>query len=270
MCGCDLSTCFVEACLYVYCQVAEVGECQYDAYFTLLPTGTTLACPFAFVYASVVLQALSVVEYFHFSFGWVGFLVFVFPFACMFKRVSRTASGQIAWLICVAHSTIIRGRLGHLCPAGCCGEVACADREKSIARAFGLCERVALTMITVPASNKWTSMDRNLRKEALLLSLWGITRRAMQRALKVDETDDPDVSIVVVAAPALQSPGVHKVLESAGAKKAVAFHADSHSEFNTLCWIICCSPAMRLHYKLFKNGRWLSHCPPDRDRLSTF
>ena len=188
----------------------------------------------------------------------------------MFKRVSRMASGQIAWLICVAHSTIIRGRLVHLCPAGCCGEVACADREKSIARAFDLYERVALTMITVPASNKWTSMDRNLRKEALLLSLWGITRRAMQRALKVDETDDPDVSIVVAAAPALQSPGVHKVLESAGAKKAVAFHADSQSEFNTLCWITCCSPAMRLHYNLFKNGRWLSHCPSDRDRLSTF
>ena len=71
VCVCDLSTCFVEACLYVYCQVAVVGECQYDAYFTLLPTGTTLACPFAFVYASVVFQALSVVEYFHFSFvGW--------------------------------------------------------------------------------------------------------------------------------------------------------------------------------------------------------
>ena len=60
------------------------------------------------------------------------------------------------------------GRLIHLCPPGCCGELACADRSLALQKAFGLVTRVVAPSISTPAANKYTKVDPVVRKLALL------------------------------------------------------------------------------------------------------
>ena len=89
-------------------------------------------------------------------------------------------------------------RLVHVCPAGCCGAVAKADREISVRRAVELARLIVTPAMTLPAMNKYTKVDPVVRQVCLLASFRGLLRKVL--ALKVgkpmpeDSVSDSGVS----------------------------------------------------------------------------
>ena len=74
-------------------------------------------------------------------------------------------------------------RLVHVCPAGCCGAVAKADRETSVRRAVELAQQIITPDMTLPAMNKYTKLDPTMRQLCLMAAFHGLLRKAL--ALKV-------------------------------------------------------------------------------------
>ena len=102
----------------------------------------------------------------------------------------------------------------HICKAGCCGTEECHDRGVSIEKATELFRLVIFTHVRQPALNKWTSVDPAIRRLSLYVLVHGITGRAMQRALRLRETSDIEDFVAEAVAPAIQTPTVHRRLQT--------------------------------------------------------
>ena len=83
-------------------------------------------------------------------------------------------------------------RLVHVCPAGCCGAVAKADREISVRRAVELARFVVIPAMTLPAMNKYTKVDPVVRKVCLMAPFRGLFRKVL--ALKVGPVPEHSAS----------------------------------------------------------------------------
>ena len=78
-----------------------------------------------------------------------------------FQRRSKESEELLSFFPCPWN-----GRLIHLCPPGCCGELACADRSLALEKGCRLVKRVVAPSISTPAANKYTKVDPVLRKIA--------------------------------------------------------------------------------------------------------
>ena len=153
------------------------------------------------------------------------------------------------------------GRLIHLCPPGCCGELACADRSLALQKACGLVTRVAAPSISTPAANKYTKVDPVVRKIALLTNFFGILRRMVGQKLgrRVENEDGDGFAGVdddtVIGIPANEKDH-YKKLGQVKLRKIFDFLSDPASKYLPLVWLVVCSPIMIIHYFLFKHGTW--------------
>ena len=112
------------------------------------------------------------------------------------------------------HPLFLQGKPVHICKAGCCGPEECHDRGVSIEKATELFRLVIFTHVRQPALSKWTSVDPAIRRLSLHVLFHGITRRAMQRALRLRETSDIEDFVAEAVAPAIQTPTVHRRLQT--------------------------------------------------------
>ena len=67
----------------------------------------------------------------------------------------------------------------HPCPAGCCGELPCANKAKSVERAQTLASIIFMPPISVPAANKYTKVDPCIKSCALVTWTFGLLRKAV-------------------------------------------------------------------------------------------
>ena len=68
------------------------------------------------------------------------------------------------------------GRLVHVSPAGCCGELPAANRERSVLRAIELAQLIMSPSISLPAANKYTKVDPVIKKLCLVVNFFGLMR----------------------------------------------------------------------------------------------
>ncbi len=114
----------------------------------------------------------------------------------------------------------------HICKAGCCGPEECHDRGVSIEKATELFRLVIFTHVRQPALSKWTSVDPAIRRLSLYVLVHGITGRAMQRALRLRETSDIEDFVAEAVAPAIQTPTVHRRLQTSRDQVATRFFSN--------------------------------------------
>ena len=165
-------------------------------------------------------------------------------------------------------------RLVHICPAGCCGAVAKADRELSVLRAVKLARFIVTPAMSPPAMNKYTKVDPVVRQLSLMAGFRGLLRKVL--ALKVGRpvpqcsvSDSGISSDAAVGAPRDAIAHMRKVGRMK-LQKAFRFACKKSTSWKPLIWLAICSPIMLVHYKLFKYGTWKSHLVNGEDRLSIF
>ena len=82
----------------------------------------------------------------------------------------------------------------------------------------------------------------------------------MQRALRLRETSDIEDFVAEAVAPAIQTPTVHRRLQTSRDQVATRlFEHASESCWRVLSWLAICSPMMRYHFRLFRDVTWHSH-----------
>ena len=82
----------------------------------------------------------------------------------------------------------------------------------------------------------------------------------MQRALRLRETSDIEDFVAEAVAPAIQTPTVHRRLQTSRDQVAARFFKHgSESCGRVLSWLAICSPMMRYHFRLFRDVTWHSH-----------
>ena len=121
-------------------------------------------------------------------------------------------------------------------PLICCKESQCTSARQGAAAQVSVsivgspsigprsCSNSLLfTPIRQPALNKWTSVDPAIRRRSLHVLFHGITRRATQRALKLPETSDIEDFVAEAVAPAIQTPTVHRRLQTSRDQVAARF-----------------------------------------------
>ena len=87
--------------------------------------------------------------------------------------------------------------LVHTCPAGCCGEGPCADKQKSMDRAKALAAKIFMPPISEPAANKYTKVDPCVKSCVLITWMYGLLRKALGEKLKKATEKDPGLAAVV-------------------------------------------------------------------------
>jgi len=147
----------------------------------------------------------------------------------------------------------------HVCPPGCC-----PDDDARWDKAYELYVEVIYLTIRRIAENKWTTADPVVRRLLLHLSFAGITRRSLQRLMKVPETDNVlDIDPMVLAMQGMHTAGVHKAIATSQKQKVLALVQEPGLDWDFFTWVSICTPVMRMHYSLFRDATWLSH-KPDR------
>ena len=164
----------------------------------------------------------------------------------------------------------------HVCPPGCCGDGACADRAVSLEKAKNLTRLITDAYMGVPAMNKYTKVDLVLRKLCLLANFFGLMPRAIASQIGRQQQDgaagvSPGVQDAgaAVGAPADEVAHLRKI----GRLKLHAAHeffSNPSASWKTMMWVSLCDPLMTVHYALFKYGTWYGHRVSDRVSIFDF
>ena len=157
------------------------------------------------------------------------------------------------------------GPLVHVCPAGCCGEAPCANKEETLRKAMDLLNTVIFRHLEVPAVNKWTKVFPVFAKVFLMASFGKLMARAMRAKMGVDDLDEgSDLSDDAQVGAPQDEKRTHKKLSSKRKSKTLDFIESKDTLWRMLLWLSICGVVMVVHYRLFKFGTWHSHCNDQR------
>ena len=142
----------------------------------------------------------------------------------------------------------------HVCH-GCCGNEA-----DSLERAVSLVQKVFLHAISVPALNKWTTVAPCVNLVSAMQHFCDVLPQAFvlcfPKGPQAESTESEDEGRDLGAP--LDQTKMWRKLAMKRQIKASQFMQDADSHWLTLLWAVLTSPIMVVHYKLFKQGTWVT------------
>lgn len=115
-----------------------------------------------------------------------------------------------------------------------------------------------LTVISVPALNKWTKVAPCVRHVAVLQNFCGLVAAACQLLIPPpEESSEEEDEGQAVGVPLDESKAWRKLARQR-VRKACHFLSDKESSWMTSLWCVLTKPIMRVHFSLFKHATWLS------------
>ena len=153
------------------------------------------------------------------------------------------------------HSSLsLAGPPIHVC-RGCC-----ANEAQSLERAVSLVQKVFLHAISVPALNKWTTVAPCVNLVSAMQHFCDVLPQAFglcfPKGPQAESTESEDEGRDLGAP--LDQTKMWRKLAMKRQIKASTFMQDEDSQWLTLLWAAVTSPIMVVHYKLFKQGTWVT------------
>lgn len=146
------------------------------------------------------------------------------------------------------------------CPPGCCGTLACANRDRHCKKVFGLVDGTVIKAIPAPALNKWTQTDPAFKQLTFGMGCHQLLRRSIKLARSGRQADaDSGSDDAASDDDLLRAPGddtkTYQKTQRRARQKGFGFVASNTAFVKLLIWVITSPFLMKLHYKWFKHGQ---------------